>query len=185
MLTVLLWLWRPPAPRERAAAFMATAWNIPALLAVHVLATRAGWWTFDAHGATLAGFPVDLYAGWAIMWGALPVLAGRRISMAALVLAAIVLDLVAMPAMTPVVRLGDNWLVGEAVAVALCLVPAQLLASWTRNGAYPERRAFLLAIAFSALVLGVLPQVILEQTGGNWAGLTSRPQRTRRSARAA
>ncbi|MCZ0991988.1 hypothetical protein O1L44_00915 [Streptomyces noursei] len=40
-------------------------------------------------------------------------------------------DLAAMPLAAPVVRLGPHWLAGEALAVALVLVPGLLLARWT------------------------------------------------------
>jgi protein-S-isoprenylcysteine O-methyltransferase Ste14 len=170
------WLCWPPNARDRAAAILATAWNLPALLALHVMALRFGWWSFDVRDATLAGFPVDLYLGWAIMWGALPSLAARRVPLAVLAIAALLADLLVMPRMTPVVRLGDAWLVGEGVAIALCFLPAQWLARWTREDTRATHRAFLQVMAFGALALGVLPQVILEQTGGSWQPLLSRPQ---------
>lgn len=175
-LAAWVWLWSPPTRRERAAAFLATAWNVAALPGLHALATRAGWWSFGVDDATLAGFPVDLYLGWAVMWGVLPALAARHVPWTLVVLAAVALDLLAMPRMSPVVLLGDRWLAGEAFAVALCLAPAMLLAKWTRQEAHLARRALLQFLAFGALALGVLPQAILEQMGGSWSALTARPQ---------
>ncbi|MDF2771476.1 MAG: phospholipid methyltransferase [Geminicoccaceae bacterium] len=174
-LTGLIWLWAPPTPRERAAAFLATAWNAAALLALHVLALAGGWWSFGVDEATLTGFPVDLYLGWAVLWGALPALLSRYAPPVLVVLGAVMLDVVAMPQMRPVVLLGDHWLAGEAVAVVLCLGPGLALAEFTRTSGRLGTRAFLQAVAFSALALGVLPQAILEQTGGSWGTLTARP----------
>lgn len=173
--TAIAWLMDPPRRRERAAALLATAWNLPSLLAVHAAATHLGWWTFAATDATIAGFPVDLYLGWALLWGALPALLARRIPVTVVVVGAVLLDVVAMPRLSPVVRLGDMWLVGEAVAIALCLVPGLLLAAWTRMDVRIGQRAFLQVIAFAGLALGVLPQIILQESGGSWTPLLSRP----------
>lgn len=174
-LTAIAWLLSSPGPRDRAAALLATAWNISALLGLHVAAVHFGWWSYGVSDATLAGFPVDFYVGWAVAWGALPVLVGRRIPVPAIVFVALGLDLVAMPRLEPVLHLGLTWLVGEAVAIAVCLIPAQLLGAWTRRDTHLPSRATLQAIAFGALALGVLPEIILSQSGGSWAKLVGRP----------
>ena len=174
-LTAVVWLSLDPSRRERAAAILATAWNVPALLALHLAARKFGWWTFGVTDATIAGFPIDLYIGWAVAWGALPSLLGRRMPVPALVVLAVALDVIAMPRLTPVVRLGETWLTGEIAAILTCLVPAQLLAVWTGRDAHVSGRAALQALAFTGVVLGVLPAVILQQSGGSWSALTSRP----------
>jgi protein-S-isoprenylcysteine O-methyltransferase Ste14 len=174
-LTAGVWLAWAPSPRARAAAILATAWNVPALLALHVAARRFGWWSFGVSDATIAGFPIDLYLGWAVAWGALPSLLGRRMPVAALVVLAVALDVIAMPRLAPVVELGETWLTGEVAATLTCLVPAQLLAVWTRSDSQVLRRAAFQAVAFAGLVLGALPAVILQQSGGSWSALTARP----------
>jgi len=174
--TAVVWLVWPPPPRDRAAAWLATGWNLAMLPGLHALALGFGWWSFAVADATLAGFPVDLYLGWAVMWGTLPALLLAHTRASLIVIGAIVLDLVAMPAMQPVVSLGRGWLVGEAVAIAACLVPGIALATWTRTGAHVTRRATLQAIAFAGLTLGVLPTIILAQSGGSWDALFARPR---------
>jgi protein-S-isoprenylcysteine O-methyltransferase Ste14 len=173
-LAAISWLAGAPGHRVRAAAVLATAWNLPALLAVHALAVRAGWWSYGVTDATIAGFPVDLYVGWAVLWGALSVLVGARVPLGIGAAVAIAVDLVAMPRLFPVVRLGDAWLVGEAVALAVCFVPAQLLARWTRTDSRLPYRGGLQALAFAGIALAVLPAVILEQSGGSWRPLLDR-----------
>jgi protein-S-isoprenylcysteine O-methyltransferase Ste14 len=158
-----------------AAAFLATVWNLPALLALHALAVRAGWWRYEPAQGTAAGFPVDLWIGWALLWGALPVLAARGARLALLTGAAFVVDLLAMQHLAPVVTLGRDWLAGEVAALVVCFVPGQLLAAWTIRRERVEWRAALQTIAFAGLTLGVLPQAILELTGGSWAPLFARP----------
>ena len=98
--------------------------------------------------ATLAGFPVDLYLGWAVMWGTLPALLLAHTRATLIVIGAIVLDVVAMPAMQPVVSLGRRRLVGEAIAIVACLIPGIALATWTRTGAHVRRAPALLATRY-------------------------------------
>lgn len=177
MIVWCLYLWRKPARRETAGALLACAWNVPALLVVHLLAARYGWWHFEAHGGLLLKMPVDFYLGWVLLWGALPVLAFPRLRLVFVIAIMLLVDLVLMPSCRPVLELGRAWLAGETVALALCLAPAQLLARWTRDDRNLNARAALQVITFGGLMLGVLPAIIIEQTGGSWAALLERPAR--------
>src|SRR5438067_10360825 len=67
----LCWLWRRPSGYQRAGVLLAFAWNLNTVLAVNVLALRSGWWHFHAVGALFYGMPIDLYFGWALLWGML------------------------------------------------------------------------------------------------------------------
>ena len=109
-----LWAWRRPRGRQFAAALLACVWNVPALLAVQALAARFGWWRFDARGGLVAGMPFDLYAGWALLWGAIPFLAFPHARLALVVALFACVDLLLMPLCAPVVVLGRGWLAGEA-----------------------------------------------------------------------
>jgi protein-S-isoprenylcysteine O-methyltransferase Ste14 len=177
LLVVALAVHRRPDRRRTAAALLATAWNVPALLAVNLLAPRAGWWTFDASAATVAGVPADLWIGWALLWGAVPLLATtERLVLAAIALVAA--DLALMPLGQPVVMLqGDGgWLAGEALAVATCLVPGLLLGRWTARDRRLEWRTVLQVAAFSGLLLFVLPSLAFAVTGEGWDALLARPR---------
>ncbi len=166
---------RPLDRRRVAAALLATAWNVPALLAVNLLAVRAGWWTFAAHGGTTAGVPADLWIGWALLWGAVPLLATTtRLPAAAAALVAA--DLVLMPLAEPAVVLGGSWLVGEAVAVAVALVPGLVLGRWTAVPRRPGGRAALQVVAFTGLLFFVLPALVFEVAGAGWGPLLDRPR---------
>ena len=169
VVTLALWLWRKPARRPAAAALLACAWNLPALVVVQLLAVRFGWWRFEAQGGLLLGMPVDLYLGWVLLWGAIPLLAFPRVRFALMAAIMLGIDLWLMPACRPVLELGERWLVGEALALSLCLVPSQLLARWTLRERHLAWRASLQMLAFGGLMFGLLPAVIIEQTGGSWS----------------
>jgi protein-S-isoprenylcysteine O-methyltransferase Ste14 len=174
-IAAALWLHRPPRAGERAGIFFAFTWCAVSLLAVHAAALRFDWWRFDATGPGLFGFPVELQIGWAILWGVLPALAFPRPPLTAIVAAMVALDLALMPQLAPALQLGPTWLLGEAMAVGLCLIPAQLLYRSTRDDTHLPARAVMLCASFTTLMFGVLPAVILARTGGSWQQLLSRP----------
>lgn len=164
---------REQARKDAIAAMMATIWALIALLPVHVIAIRAGWWSYAASGGTVLGMPVDLYLGWAVMWGALPMLAFPRAPMAIVIALFALIDILVMPWCAPVVILGDRWLIGEAVLVAVCLLPAMLLGRWTLHERQLFGRVTLQVMGFTTFMLWLLPAIILEQTGGSWGALTA------------
>lgn len=174
-LTGALWWWRRPDGRGAAAASLATVWNLVTLLPVCLLASRRGWFWFDADAGVLLGMPVDLWLGWALLWGAIPSLALSRAPVVVIAVGAFWFDLLAMPALEPVVGLGNDWLPGELVAIAVSLVPALLLAGWTSRGQHLEVRAAVQVLLAGGLVLGVAPAVVLQATGGGWRPLLARP----------
>ena len=167
-LTLLPWALQRPPSRRIVGAFLAFAWNLPALLCVNMLAPRLGWWTFGHAPAELAGVPVDVLLGWTLLWGAMPALLLHRLSLFTRVAMLVAIDLDLMPLAQPVVVLGDTWLVGETVAVLAALIPSQLLARFTEHDRRLEWRAVLQGVAFTALMLWLLPTVVLEVTTGSW-----------------
>jgi protein-S-isoprenylcysteine O-methyltransferase Ste14 len=170
------WMSRRPDHRALTGAFMSMAWNVPALLAIHLVADRAGWWQFDADGGMLLGFPVDLWLGWALLWGPVPALLFPSAPLAIVVAVGLLVDLILMPAGFPVVRLGDDWLIGEAVALAAALIPAQLLARWTAADRRLRDRALLQVIAFVALLGLVFPAIAIESSHTSWMNPMTYPQ---------
>jgi protein-S-isoprenylcysteine O-methyltransferase Ste14 len=170
------WAWRRPRNRAKTGALLAAVWNLPVLLAINLAAVRAGWWHFDARGGTLLGVPVDLLLSWAWLWGAVPALAFPRLSIAALMAVALGVDLALMPAAAPVVVLGRRWLAGECIALFAAVVPAQLLARWTARDEHLVARAALQVVAFTGLVLFVLPAMAIEGSGTGWIDPFTRPR---------
>jgi protein-S-isoprenylcysteine O-methyltransferase Ste14 len=162
------WLWLQPTRRTAGAVYLSTLWTLPSLFAVHALARSFGWWTFHFAGADFFGMPVDLLLGWALLWGALPALLLMRVPLPFVSAIMIGIDLVLMPLCAPVVQLGSRWLVGELVAVALVLIPAQLLARWTAHDTHLGGRAMLQIALFTGLVPIGIPAVVLAATNGVW-----------------
>lgn len=162
----LLWILRPPQRRTAPAVLLAFLWTLPTLLLLQRANQHFGWWTFHTAGPTLRGFPVELYLGWAVLWSAVPVLALRRALPATLVL--LTLDLAVMPRCAPVVILNPHWLYGEAAAALLILLPATLLAQWTREDRRLPLRAAMQLLIAAGLFLYLPPEVLFALRGGSW-----------------
>jgi protein-S-isoprenylcysteine O-methyltransferase Ste14 len=168
--------WRRPDRQTLGAALLATLWNLPALLAVHVLAARHGWWSFQDVPGSVAGLPADLWLGWALLWGALPVLAAPRLPAALLVAVAAWLDALLMPACAPLLRLGGQWWLGELAAIAVALVPAVLLGRWTAERRPLRARALLQLVCLGALTFGLGTGAALAVQGRGWERLADHPR---------
>jgi protein-S-isoprenylcysteine O-methyltransferase Ste14 len=175
VLTVAVWFWRWPRQEAVAGAVMASVWNLPLVLLLNVVAQRRGWWRFDARGGLLLGVPLELYLSWVWLWGALPALAFPSTPVVVVAALAFVADLILMPASLPVIRLGHGWLIGEAIGLALCLVPGLLLARWTTDRQQLPKRAMLQVIAFAGFVVFVLPAIAIDGSGTGWLPPTERP----------
>lgn len=169
------WRWRRPDTRLAAGALLATVWNLPALLAVHVAAEAFGWWRYDAVGGVVLGAPIDLLLGWTLLWGALPVLLFPAGPLALPVALLILVDVAFMPLAAPVVVLGDAWLAGEAAGVLVALVPALLLGRLTAAGRRLAVRAAMQVVLAGALLLWVLPILVRGTPAGLVPALTRLP----------
>jgi protein-S-isoprenylcysteine O-methyltransferase Ste14 len=170
-----LWVWRRPARRLVSGAMLAFAWNVPVVLGLHLLAMRWGWWRFEARGGLFLGMPVDLYAAWICLWSVIPALAFPASPLVIVAGFALVLDLLFMPAGAPLIQLGPHWLVGEAIGLLIGVIPGQLLARWTARDTHLAGRAVLQALAFSGVMLFVLPAIAIDGSATAWTSPLSRP----------
>ena len=174
--TVVAFLVRPPQGRALTGMMLATAWQLTPLLILNAMAPHLGWWSFVADGGLWWGVPVDLLVGWAFLWGALPALLPRRIAPIWIGIGAFLLDLLVIPFCRPVIDLmGWRWLLGEALCIAVALMPGLALARWTAERRNLRGRALLQAIGFGGLALVALPAAIQTASGLTWEPLLVRP----------
>ncbi|MGH9759510.1 MAG: isoprenylcysteine carboxylmethyltransferase family protein, partial [Blastocatellia bacterium] len=165
-LTCSVWMYRRPSKRQAVSAVLAGAWCVPWLLLINVAAQQVGWWRFHARGGLFIGVPVDLFIGWTLLWGPLAALVFARVNTTAAIAMLAALDLLLMPLAAPILELSRAWLLGEALAIGICLLPAQLLARWTEADVHVRWRAALQAIAFTGITAGVAPVLIISLTAG-------------------
>ena len=168
-------------PRLFPAVLLSTLWTLPSLLLLQQGNLHAHWWSYAPAPATLRGMPLELFFGWAILWGVLPALTlpSTRKQWALPVAAALLgaLDLVIMPRLRAAVVLHPNWLYGEAVALGLVLVPALLLAHTTRQNTWLRSRAALQLVLAAGLFLYLVPEIAFAlQPGRHWRPLLALPR---------
>lgn len=156
-----------------AALVLALAWNAWSLLAVNLVAIRAGWWAFHAHAPTLMGVAIEPLAGWVVLWATVPLLGLAR-SAGLVVLGVAWLDLLVMPELDPLVELGPYWLWGEALSLLACLVPSILLTRWTLGRRHVGGRLALQVVATAALSLWIVPSAAFASSGG-WGRILDLP----------
>ncbi|MCS3780278.1 methyltransferase family protein [Tsukamurella ocularis] len=167
---------------RRAGAALGTLWNAVALLALNAAAVRLGLWSFGTDeqpvtGSVWAGVPVDVVLGWAMLWGAVPVLLGAVVRPALTAAMLVAADLLAMASLAPLVVLGPGWLWGEAAAIAAALVPGLLLGELTARGRAILVRSWLQTVLFTAILAWVLPTVALGFAARGWgAALAAWPR---------
>ncbi len=160
--------------RQIGAALVGFFYALISLLVLQLLNLHFSWWHFHATAGLIRSLPVDLYLGWALLWGILPTLAFPRTRLWQVILLFLGLDLIAMPLCLPVIQLSSRWLVGELVAVCLVLIPSQWFSRATLNDLYLNVRAALQVVTSGAVLLFLLPEIVFAATGhGSWMALHS------------
>lgn len=165
LAAAVLLLVRQPTPREAVGAMVAFLWQLPALLVLHLLATRCHWWSFGGDRNMLAGLPIDVWIGWAVWWGPVAVFVNRWLGIPAVVAVSVLIDLATMPNLSPLVATGSGWIAGDAVAMALCLAPALWAAKLTRTDRNPRRRAMFHVLGWGGYLTLVIPVCVLSYVG--------------------
>jgi protein-S-isoprenylcysteine O-methyltransferase Ste14 len=154
-----------PQPREAVAAMVAFLWQLPALLLLQLLASRFDWWSFAGERNMIAGLPIDVWIGWAVWWGPVAVFLNRWLSLPMIVAASVLIDAATMPNLAPLVDVGPNWLIGDAVAMGICLAPALWMARLTRTDRDPRRRAMFHVLGWGGYMVLVIPVCVLSYLG--------------------
>jgi len=175
LLLVLLVIFLRPSARSVGAALVASLWNLSALLALHPLAYSMRWWTYEAEHGLILGMPGDLLLGWALLWGAIPILLFRRNPLWHPLVLFFLLDLLLMPACSPLIKLGPYWLIGELTVLVIALYPGLVLGRCIEENTSLMRRTILIVVGYTVLVLFVIPTFILEQSSSNWEPALKRP----------
>ncbi len=174
LLGVLLATQRRRDRRTAGALLLTFIAASVAVFALNHVAHAAGWWRYAALDGSLNGVPVDVWLGWSVLWGPVPLLL-RRVPLPVLLLGLGWLDVLLMPRLGPVVELGDQWLLGE-LAGLLVVVPVQLLGRWTIDRRRLAARAALQLITFTGLVGWLLPTAVFALGDGSWRELWTGPR---------
>jgi len=174
-------LLRRPGRRLLAGCLLSFLWAMTSLVLLQYLNAEFGWWSFSAtEDVWFCGMPLELYFGWAALWGVAPQLLFRRMPLLGVAVVMACFDLAVMPRCVPVVRLAPAWLLGEGAAIVLVLLPAIAIARWTAEDTHLNLRAAAQVAISGMLFLLLLPQVVFTlRPGRGWVPLLAMPSSLR------
>jgi len=160
LAAILAALAHPRSKRIFASCLLSILWTLPTLVLLQRVNLIMHWWSFSNITPALSGMPLELYIGWTILWGCVPILTFRRLSIPEVLIVFGALDLWLMPLCSPLLKLtGPQWLIGEAAAILLVLTPAYCLARWTLDNTHLPLRVALQATLSGLLFLFLLPEL--------------------------
>jgi len=162
--------------RQFVACLVSALWTLCSLLVLQRFNILAHWWSFSSTGPLVCGMPIELYLGWTVYWGIFPQLAFPRLQLWRVVVFFVVFDINFMPICRPFATLSRDWLVGEAVAIALVFLPALTISRWTLQNTHLNLRSTLQVAISGMLFLFVLPEIVFAlRPGAGWAPLLRMP----------
>ncbi|MDP9068375.1 MAG: isoprenylcysteine carboxylmethyltransferase family protein [Actinomycetota bacterium] len=173
-LAVGIALMQRPSRRSLAGVLVALSWNAWSLLVVNLVAIHFGWWEFDGGLPSFMGVAIEPWLGWTVLWGAFVPLAASDRPLVPILFGAFWLDLIAMPLLSPVLVLGRGWLFGEAVAMAVALLPSLLFSRWTSNDTHLKGRAAMQVATAGAYLLWLVPTAAIAKAG-SWDAVSAIP----------
>lgn len=161
--------------RRKAAAVISTGVTAVGVLGVNALAVEMGWWNF-APGPGSMGVPVEVLVGWSALWGLLPAFllprAPRLRHGLMIVVGAVGVDLAAMPLLEPLIVLNPRWLIGEALAVLLILIPSVTISILTLQQRHVVVRGGIQAAAVAVGFILIPPALSAAGGGPGLSALT-------------
>ncbi|GAB7040993.1 hypothetical protein JCM9533A_48430 [Catenuloplanes niger JCM 9533] len=165
---VLIGLWLERDRDARAAALLAGISAAIGIAALDVVARVAGWWSFAPVDGAFHGLPVDLWLGWAALWGAVPVLTRRVLPWPLTLLLLVWLDLAAMPELAPLLILGEDWWIGEMIGAVAVALPSVALGVAGADRKWLVARVLGQLVVFAALALWLIPRIAFGFDGATW-----------------
>ena len=151
--------------RNPAALLISLTWQAALIPLLDILCQWLGCWRYLATSWRMLGMPLSLHLGWVVWWGAMmPLLCElvarwmpRARACFLTVTVAFGLDLWLMPALSPVVQLSPDWILGEVIMCVVALVPGMALYQMVLTKTHPLCRGLMISFAFALLVLWILP----------------------------
>lgn len=173
LLTMVATTWRAHSgdlARRTPAAFLATLGVWVSVLAVE---EACDLWHFVDGPTTVAGMPMEVSLGWALAWGALPVLVGGPVW--AWLVGFAWIDLMTLPRMAPLLELDQGWLAGEALLLTTAAIPWLVLGWATREHRWLPVRVGLQVTLFTGLFGWLAPHLALRADGLGWHDVVDHP----------
>lgn len=156
--------------RGQIGGLFAFLYGLGMVYATHALALQQGWWRYGWDTLMLNGMPADILIGGALLFGPGLYLAFPYTKPLLLILPIVILAHgTVFRSLEPLVIAGNWWWLGVILIFATAHLPAIYLAKWTEADTHLPWRVALLAVLFAGLAFGILPALIMQAMGGEWA----------------
>ncbi|MDD9724557.1 methyltransferase [Roseovarius sp. SK2] len=174
-LVVLTAFVRKTTTRAKIGGLFALLYGVPMIFITHSMAVHFGWWHYGWDALMLDGLPVDIIIGGAILFGPGLYFTFPKVGPLMICLPIVIgLHATIFSSLKPLVYAGPFWFAGVVLVFLTAHVPAIYLAKWTAEDRRLPMRCALLAIMTGGMILTVLPALIMQAMGGEWA-LFQRP----------
>lgn len=166
---------RRTSTRAKIGGLFALLYGVPVIFITHSLAVHFGSWRYGWDALMLDGLPVDIIIGGAILFGPGLYFTFPKVGPLMICLPIVMgLHATIFSSLEPLVYAGPFWFAGVVFVFVTAHIPAIYLAKWTAEDRHLPLRCALLAIMTGGMILAVLPALIMQAMGGEWA-LLERP----------
>ncbi|NQY29085.1 MAG: hypothetical protein HRT69_06395 [Flavobacteriaceae bacterium] len=157
--------------------FYSLLWLTFSLPIVNYLCVKYNLWLFISETDLSIKIPFDLLFIWIIFWGILPfyIAKGKYTLLTFLVL--LWIDILLMPQLEKfgILKLNENWIIGEFILLLIVWLPAYLWATYSYTNKHLNFRAFLQVSTMGLLILIIIPFIVISYTSNNFSFEKIRP----------
>ncbi len=146
--------------------FYSSLWTSISLAIVNYICVKYNLWQFLENNTLIINIPLDLYFIWIVIWGILPVYLFKGKHTIILCLSLLSIDLILMPELHKlgVLKLNENWLIGETALILIVFIPSHLWAKFYYNKTSLKIRSLLQVLTMSLLLLIGIPFIVKTYT---------------------
>lgn len=177
ILVAILFLKKSQFSKINWAVFYAALWVSISLSIVNFYFVKRGFWHFEPINSSIIKMPLDLYFIWIVFWGILPIyfFKGKYILVISLFL--LWIDIATMPLLEKfgVLKLSDNWLLGEILILLLVFVPSYLWGKFSYNNKKVNLRALFQVLVMVLIFTIAVPYIVISYTTNDYSFLKVRP----------
>ena len=156
---LVIFIFKKPQVKLNLALFYSFLWTSFSLAILNYTCIYYNLWEFFSKESLFIGIPLDIYFIWIICWSIIPVyfFEGKHALIIALIF--LWLDIICMPYLENfrILKLGDNWLLGEFAMIAIVFLPSYLWAKCSIEDKHLAWRVRLQVLTMSFIFILIVP----------------------------
>ena len=161
--------------RAQIGGLFAFLYGLAMVFVTHALIIHLDGWQYGWDALMLNGMPADIIIGGAVLFGPALYFSFPNTRPLMICLPIIVgLHGTVFSSLEPLVYAGPNWFFWVVFVFVISHIPAIYLAKWTEADSQLPLRCAMLAIMTGGMIFAIVPSLIMQAMGGEWA-LLSKP----------